>query len=214
MLGLLLLAGSSVPFADDAWFDIDDRVDAVNDGALKILPVAPEKPVHHHFNAITVTEESLESGWIQLRQCHFNLDPVHALEIRYRPNGVRDLQIVSSRNVGAARVEGATVQLTGIAREGEICIHAMTRALRREGERFLLQNGPYMRRFLDGYYPMRITVALSVPDNVRVVRVHPEQSAGLKVEVTEAGASLSGWFEGVLYTRVWMCRKSSPNCTE
>ena len=208
----LLLLNASVTASEDFWLDLDEAIDAVNDGELRFLANPPEKPVHHHFNNITVTEESLESGWVWLRQCHFNLDPVHELEILYRPEGIRHLRIVSNEKVGSAIVKGATVQLSDIQRRGQICIQAESRALQRHGNGYLLQNGPYMRRFLDGYYPMQITVELTVPETVRVWKVSPDKAAGLNVEVAGSTARISGWFEGILYTRIWMCRKADLDC--
>jgi hypothetical protein len=40
-----------------------------------------------------------------------------------------------------------------------LCLSAQTRALRNTGNGYFnLVNGPYMRKFLDGYYPMRVTL--------------------------------------------------------
>jgi len=210
----LFFLNASVSASEDFWLNLEETTDAVSDGELRFLANPPKNPVHHHFNTIRVTEESLESGWVQLRQCHFNLDPVHELEILYRTDAIRHLRIVSSEKVGSARVKGATVQLSDIQRQGQICIQAESRALRREGEGYLLQNGPYMRRFLDGYYPMQITVELTVPETVRIWKVTPDKVAGLNIEVAGSTARVDGWFEGVLYTRIWMCRKADTDCRE
>lgn len=210
--GCLLLLAAPLSASDDFWLDTDESTDQVNDGALRFLESPPEKPVHHHFNAIKVTEQSLMSGWVELRQCHFNLDPVHELEIQYRPEGIRSLQIISSDRVGSARVKGPTVQLSDIQRGGQICIQAESQALQPADGGYLLQNGPYMRRFLDGYYPMRITVELATPESVRVWKVHPDNADGLSVKASDTGTRISGWFEGILYTRIWMCRRGDPDC--
>jgi len=212
LCSLLLLNGWSHA-SEDLWPD-DEDVDSVSDGELRFLETPPEKPVHHHFNQIGVTEQSLLDGWVSLRQCHFNLDPVHALEITYRPAGIRKLEILSSQNVGSARVQGASIQLSDIQQQGKICIQAESRALHAEGTGYLLQNGPYMRRFLDGYYPMQITLELSLPETLKVVKVNPGQTTGVEVENTGSTARISGWFEGILYTRIWICRRSDPTCLE
>ncbi len=212
LFGCLLLLTQSLSASDDFWLDSEDSVDSVSDGELRFLEIPPEKPVHHHFNSISINRRSLQNGWVMLRQCHFNLDPVHALEILYRREGIRQLRIISSNNIGSARVEGATVQLTDIEKGGQICIQAQSRALRRKGNGYLLKNGPYMRRFLDGYYPMQITLEVSFPETLKVRKVSPSKTAGLNVVITGASVKISGWFEGALYTQVWMCQKADKNC--
>ena len=209
-----LLLFNAPLFASEEFWPDDEEVNIVSDGELRFLETPPEKPVHHHFNHIRITEESLESGWVLLRQCHFNLDPVHELEIVYRPEGIRQLQILSSENVGSARVAGATVQLTDIKRQGQICIQAESSALKREGDVYLLKNGPYMRRFLDGYYPMQITLEVAFPKTLRVSKVSPDKMAGLNLELTGSNVRIRGWFDGILYTRIWLCRSADSSCIE
>ncbi|MGD8911541.1 MAG: hypothetical protein PVJ68_02195 [Candidatus Thiodiazotropha sp.] len=45
-----------------------------------------------------------------------------------------------------------------------ICLQAETQSLHPTGQGgYQLRNGPYMRRFLDGYYPMLLTLQVDYP---------------------------------------------------
>ena len=75
---LLLLAGIAAgddgfPAADD---DLSAIIEAVNEGQLVFLSAPPDGEIHHHINRITITESSLDDGWVKLVQCHEHLDPV------------------------------------------------------------------------------------------------------------------------------------------
>ncbi len=210
LLTLSLSAGAS----DDIFPEgLEARVARVSDGELRFLESPPQAPVHYHYNEIEITESSLIHGWVRLRQCHYNLDPVPELEIVYSPERIRDLKILSADKVGESRVSGPKIQISEIARGGQICISAESRALRRQGgNRYMLQNGPYMRRFLDGYYPMQISMHLSLPETIRLMEAEPKSQPGMEVDIREQSASLKGWFEGILYTRFWMCSLTGPDC--
>ena len=52
------------------------NIDEVNEGELRFLTSPPETRSHHHINHITLTPDSLISGWVKLEQCHEHLDAV------------------------------------------------------------------------------------------------------------------------------------------
>ncbi len=176
----------------------------VNEGDLRFLSAAPPTPVHHHQNLITVSKESLLSGWVKLEQCHRHLDPVPDLQIVYRQDRIRDIAIVRSENIGRSRVEQNSVQMEQIGRNALICIEAETQALTADGEhRYSLSNGPYMRRFLDGYYPMRVSlrVRMEAP-GLRFLDIHPAPQPGFAVSQHAHEVAFEAWFEGELRTRI------------
>ncbi len=151
-----LLPSAAAPAEDLPW--PDDSAAHVNEGALAFLPTPPAKPAHHHSNRLTLTEASLKSGWVKLEQCHENLNPVPLTQIVFGQGRIRALQITSRAGIGKARVEGPTVQLEDVKAGARLCLGAERRALAREKNGWVLRNGPYMRRFLDGYYPMHVTM--------------------------------------------------------
>jgi len=207
----LLLAAQAVlttPLAaafDEAWLEDDSeaRALAVNEGELVFLTEAPAKPAHEHMNQLEVTERSLSDGWVVLEQCHANLDAVPAAEIVFRQDRVRGLEVTEAQAIGAAVVEGPTVQLRDVRRGATLCLRAETRALYPLGNGFYeLRNGPYMRRFLDGYYPLRVSLDIRYPASIEVVDYQPESQPGFRPEVSARHVRFDTWFEGRLQTLI------------
>ena len=160
--------------------------------------------MHHHHNEIEIGPASLEQGWVELRQCHRHLDPVPAAEIVFRAGRARGLQVLSSRGIGAVKPEGDSVQLQDVQPGAELCLALQSRALEAlPGGGYRLRNGPYMRRFLDGYYPMHVSMDIEVPRGyLRFTDSRPQRQAGFSVQETSAGLYVDTWFEGKLYTEL------------
>jgi hypothetical protein len=176
----------------------------VNDGDLRFLAQGPDKPVHHHQNHITIDDASLAEGWVHLRQCHTHLDAVPSSQVTYREGFVRNLRLTRAEGIGQTWVQGHTVQLENVGPNAVLCIEADTRALSPlEGNSHFLRNGPYMRRFLDGYYPMRVSlsVQLATP-RLRFAGISPPAQTGMQVRATPQGVDIEALFEGQLRTEI------------
>jgi hypothetical protein len=181
--------------------DAEERARRVNDGELVFLAVPPEKPVHHHMTRLDVTRDSLASGYVLLQQCHEGLDRVPDLQIVYQPGKLRRLELVAHRNVGAVWVEGDSVQLRDVGADAAVCVAAEARALHAVGEgHYELRNGPFMRRFLDGYYPMHVTLEVRLPDGMSLAGTSPEPQPGFSVTPAGEWWRVDAWFEGRLST--------------
>lgn len=193
----------------DAWFNAKS-VAEVNEGTLSFLITPPAKAVHHHQNRIVITHDSLASGWTDLAQCHDNLDSVPRAEIRFRDGFIRDLRVLESRGIAQAWVEGPSVQLRDVTPGARLCIEARTRALSDAGSGFFnLANGPYMRKFLDGYYPMHVSLTIRYPaELLHVVAVSPGEQPGFKLRQEPGLVSIDTYFEGELRTQVQFERKA------
>lgn len=180
------------------------NISEVNDGELKFLTQVPANPVHHHQNRITLTRDSLQSGWARLEQCHHHLDPVPDMQIVYSRDRIRNLTILRSENIGRTWVHENTVQMSQVTREASICISAETQALRPDGDkRFVLSNGPYMRRFLDGYYPMRVSLKVSIETPaLRFADIVPLPQEGFVLTQSAQEVTYDAIFEGQLKTRI------------
>lgn len=208
---MLALAGvlSQIPAVTADEFDDLDRIEAVSDGQLRfILPSADTEGVHHHYNEISLLPESMEQGWVHLRQCHENLDPVSALQIVFNPHRIRNLSIDRSQHVGKTWVQGASVQLEDITHGARICLSGESRILTALGDRvYQLSNGPYMRKFLDGYYPMRVTVRVDLNGQpLRFEHIDPRPQPGFRVQPITGGLMLETLFEGRLSTEIRFVR--------
>jgi len=176
----------------------------VNDGGLRFLAQAPQTPVHHHQNQITLNSDSLATGWARLEQCHHHLDPVPDMQIVYGQDRIRNIVIVRSENIGRAWVHENSVQMDQVARDASICITAETRALAADGDnRYSLTNGPYMRRFLDGYYPMQVSmrVRMEAP-GLRFLDINPSAQTGFHVTSSGNEVDYEALFEGALRTTI------------
>ena len=127
LLALLIAAApSSTRAADDEWSAIEEQLELerraldVNEGELQLLDRPPEAASHHHQNRLLITSKSLEDGWVTMYQCHSDLDRVPATQIVYEQARIRDLKVLSSRNIGSVRVEGHTVQMNEISADSKI----------------------------------------------------------------------------------------------
>jgi hypothetical protein len=208
---LLLLApvtASTTEVPNDEWLDTDDdleaRVARVNGGDLVFLTEPPSGPVHHHHSRITLDADSLDNGWVTMVQCHSHLDAVPRTQVVYHQTRARDLSILSYENIEQAWVEGHTVQLAEVGHAASICIRVRTRTLEfNEDGSFSLRGGPFMRRFLDGYYPMHVSMNIELPPGyLRFSASRPQRQDGFSVQETSDGLYVDTWFEGKLYTEL------------
>ena len=189
---------------DADWPDDDWSVEHVNEGELEFLAEPPADVVHHHENVLTLDLSSLDDGWVLLEQCHRNIDKVPRAQIIFRPGRIRNLQITVSENIGRAWVEDASVQLNDVGRDSRLCLSAETRALTSsEDGSYRIDNGPFMRRFLDGYYPMRVSQKVVLADSgLAFFGIRPEVQPGFDVNVTNDSIHFDAWFEGRLLTEI------------
>ena len=194
----------------ERWFESDEMlppassVIEVNEGQLHFLSQPPDKPVHHHRNTLTISRASLKNGWVHLRQCHSNMDNVPRAEVTFSKDRVRELKISSSENIGKAWIEDNSVQLEDVAKQASLCIEAWVRSLtRNSNNEYVMRNGPFMRRFLDGYFPMRVSMEIRFADTgLNMVSVSPATQQGFQVWASNEQVTFDAWFEGRLKTEV------------
>jgi len=201
LLAFLPLFGQAAPSEEELFFK---NISEVNDGDLRFLPNAPDRLVHHHQNRITLTPDSLDSGWVRLEQCHQHLDPVPNTQIVYSPDRIRALRIVRTENIERAWVDKNSIQMESIRHDALICIEAESLALQDDGANgYVLHNGPYMRRFLDGYYSMRVSMTVSLGGSgLRFDSLTPPVQPGFSVHIGQAEVGYDTWFEGRLTTAI------------
>lgn len=205
---LCFLPPSAWPAAQDGpgdWgsdWDLEERIAAVNEGELRFVSREAAAGHHLHHNRIRIDRSSLRGGWITLEQCHQRLDAVPAAQILFNPERIRRLRMQSVEGIGRAWVEGHSVQLRDVGRQARLCINGESRALQYLGQgRYRLQNGPYMRRFLDGYYLMRVVLEIRYPaDALRFEAPHPGLQPGFEVRGRDGELQVEAAFEGRLIT--------------
>lgn len=190
----------------ERWFyeDEDDHPVQVEEGELVFLTEAQNKPLLHSINEITISEDSVDDGWVKLVQCYENLDPVANTTIVYNYRFMRNLKIVSSANIDAARVNDQQVELLGVMRNAGICVSADIRVLyRNEDGSYSLINGPYHRKFLDGYFPYHVTLIIHYPgDKLEHIASRPVEQKGFRVEKQSDKLRIDTVFSGMLNTEI------------
>ena len=189
-LAVALLLAAAGPHANDE----------INEGELHFLSKPPQAAVHHHHKHIIVTPESLKTGWIVNRQCHYNLDQVSVMEVVFTPGRVRALEITRAENIEKAWVEDGSVQLKNVGANAVLCLSSENRTLAHDAQTglYTLTSGPYMRRFLDGYFPMRVSLILEYPSALLSLKDMTPTDPGLKATLTPGQARIDTLFEGRL----------------
>lgn len=194
----------------EKWFASDEldppsfQTHDVNEGELVFLSQLPVADVHHHQNKLTIDAKSLVNGWVRVQQCHYNLDQIGRIQITFRKNKVKQIKIVSSKNIEQAWVEDNTVQLRNVNAKAELCVEAESRALVANGDgSYSLRNGPFMRRFLDGYYPMHVSMQISYSGTgLQLASIFPASQQGFTIWQNPEQIGYEAWFEGRLKTEL------------
>lgn len=199
-------SGDSDDFEWPLWAEQEealiDRARNVNEGELSFIAQRPLEPVHHHRISIEIRQSSLGDGWVVMEQCHTGLDRIAAAQIVFNPEKTRALEVTGFRNMQDAFVETATVQLRDIGENSQVCARTESQALHQLPDgHHELRNGPFMRRFLDGYYPLQLSMQIIYPDSIVLVDSAPEVQPGFSITHTPGQIEVEAFFEGQLRTR-------------
>jgi hypothetical protein len=212
----IMLSGNTTAGSSDlseeeleAWFEDDSRstpfsTDDVNEGDLAFITIPPEKPTLHSDNRLSITETSLKDGWVGMHQCYNHLDAVKDAQVVYQYKEIRNLKVEKTRNIEKAWIEGQSVQLLNTQKGATLCVSAQVRILYKNADNtYTLKNGPFQRRFLDGYYPMHVSLAITYPsEKLSFVSSKPGEQPGFIVTSKPDEVLLDAWFEGKLFTEV------------
>ncbi len=206
-LSTSVLSQQLTPEQMEEWlFDDSDTlaIDDVNEGELAFVKKLKKPNVHHHHNKMTITDASLEDGWVKVEQCHSNLDVVPLAQILFSKTRSRNLAISRSENIDKAWIEESSVQLEDIGRNAVLCVTAETRSFVYNGDgTYSLLSGPFMRRFFDGYYQMRVTMDVDIQaERLRFYETTPPAQDGFKVWRTARAIHFEALFEGRLNTEI------------
>ena len=180
----------------------------INEGKLTFLDPDKHKRVMHSENKIHITASSLKTGWVELHQCYHQLDAFPRVQVVYKYRNIRHLKIVSFTKMNSAKIEGKSVQLINVKQGASLCVTAQIQSLQQISDGYQLKNGPFRRKFLDGYFPLRVSVTVNFSKKVlQLAKVTPRPVAGKKQPGLQLFKSpnkvrLDAIFEGVLNTRM------------
>jgi hypothetical protein len=204
LLLLIWFAGGRATAGQEAadWFDEPPQpgVPQVAEGELRFLTSAPASRILESLNRLSVSAHSLEDGWVGLHQCYRGLDPVPDAEIVYAYRNMRGLEIQSHKGIARATARQTSIVLEGVGRDAQLCVVAEVQILRRNADgHYRLRNGPFHRRFLDGYFPMRVTLDVLLPAaRLRLLSVSPPAQPGFSVAQDPGRLSIDALFAGSL----------------
>lgn len=188
--------------AEDDWPEDDPprNPHQVGAGELQFIVSAESATWLHSDSHLSIRPQSLHDGWVGLFQCYENLDAVADVEVVYHYREMRALRVVSSKHIARAIAGESAVRLHDVGRQARLCIAADVKILERLNDgHFRLRNGPFHHRFLDGYFPMRVTLGIDYPDDRLVfTRLKPQPRAGLALEADKAHVGVDTRFSGVL----------------
>lgn len=140
---------------EKAWLLDDSNLDAMAVASETLVwSDKANKQSYWLKNTLKIDADSLKTGWIEFSQCHFQLDPVPKIEVAYHPQNTRNLKVIDYQGIEQARALKHQVLLVNVTRGAQVCIQGESRTLALLESGFYIQRGPYMRKFLDGYYPM------------------------------------------------------------
>ncbi|VAW71190.1 hypothetical protein MNBD_GAMMA12-3622 [hydrothermal vent metagenome] len=180
----------------------------INEGKLTFLDPSKHKNVMHSDNNIRIDAQSLKTGWVELRQCYRNLDAFPRVQIVYKYRNIRHLKIKSVKKIKSAKIEGRSVQLVDVQKGALLCISAQIQSLQKTVTGYQLQNGPFRRKFLDGYFPLHVTVNVRFPnlqitlESIKPKSVQGTKFLGIQVSKSINRVTLNALFEGVLNTQL------------
>lgn len=198
----------------EKWFKSDapaKPVREINEGKLTFLDPAKHRNVMHSDNGIEITRASLKTGWVRFKQCYRHLDPFPKVQVVYKYRKMRNLKLLSFTGIKKAWVEGQSVQLDQVKKGASLCVKAEVQSFYKNGTGWVLKNGPYRKRFLDGYFPMRVTITVKYPKGVVYVKQVKPVKALKAGQKAQGRIILDAVFEGILNTEIRFRRRTGKS---
>ena len=202
------LQAEATPSADELekWFMSDELEPPTksSDSHLTFIPSPTDKPALHSINKITISLQSIKTGWVDLLQCYENLDPVPEMEVVYNYKKMRKLTIIKSKNIEQAFIKGQSVQLENVLKNAQLCVSTEVRIFYKNKDgSFKLMNGPFHRQFLDSYFPFHLTLKINYPSTqLKFVSSKPKNQFGFVVKQSDNTLLIDSYFTGKLYTEI------------
>jgi len=202
------LQADATPSADEIekWFMSDELTPPTqsSDSDLTFIPSPTDKPALHSINEITISPQSIKTGWVNLKQCYQYLDPVPEMEVVYNYKTMRKLRIIKSKNIEQVKIKGQSVQLENVLKNAQLCVSADVRIFyKKKDGSYQLINGPFHRQFLDSYFPFHLTLKINYPSALlKFISSKPKPQFGFVVKHIDNTLLIDSYFTGKLYTEI------------
>ncbi|MBT6009759.1 MAG: hypothetical protein HOG80_00050 [Candidatus Marinimicrobia bacterium] len=167
------------------------------DEGLRLLE-SVDGVVHKIEMHLTHTEKSLETGWVEMRQCHCDMAPTGRSSIVFSPARARRMELLHARGVGKYWIgeDGVSVEMEDVSKENEICFEGELRKVYLGGGQYHQNSGPYFLRFLDGYFPLKLD--LMVDTDRSGMKVSAVEPSSVPYKIDRNGLHIDLLFEGRL----------------
>lgn len=205
---LVFISINALAFTDEKerWLNAIDDADIAEKNIAKlkfIKPPSNSQPLHS-TNKLIISQKSINDGWVDLHQCYRHLDKLPEVDITYYYRSIKNLTLISKKNIDSAILKDQSITLKNIKNNAKICVSAEVRIFYQNPDQsFSLVNGPYHRRFLDGFYPYHVTLNISYPESLlSFISSAPKQQEGFSVVHKTNGLLIDTYFEGILNTEI------------
>lgn len=187
---------------DESWLDDESESQAlqVNEGQLNFIDPIHDQSILYSDTHLWITSESMQTGWVKMQQCYRHLDMVGRTDVVYAYREMNKLQVTRAEQIAQVRVKPHWIELEDVGKGAELCVQAEVRILQRLSDKtYGMQNGPYHRKFFDGYYPYHVSLTVHYSSNeMQLKRVEPKPQDGFHVTEKTGTLSIDSWFEGEL----------------
>jgi hypothetical protein len=178
--------------------------DIANEGEIKYLKTRPDPGAYSYESRVMISPQSLDSGIVTIATCHRQLDPIRKVVIVFNENRIKKITVKSLEKMNSAEVKDNRVTLTAVERGASICIDLESRALDKVSqEQYMLNAGPLMRRYFDGYLPMSAVLRVDWPKNMLTLeKTFPVAQDGVQVAQGIDGVQLDMIFAGKMTAQI------------
>lgn len=190
--------------------ELNELVSALDSMIIETRFIKPFDLSEHYYmtNEIKLDTRSLSTGWATLIQCHYNLDPVARLQIVYHSEHTKNLTILEDHAIDLSWIEGKSIQMNGLQKGAKICVQADTYALTPQPNGYKIERGPFMRKFLDGYYPLHVVLQINWDDlDLKVAKLTPSPQTGVEIELNNQSLHVRYWFRGELRPQIYLSQE-------
>lgn len=211
LLSFISLNAPAFTDEEERWLNSIDDTEATerHEAKLRFIKPPTNTQTFHSINTLTISQKSIDNGWVDLHQCYRHLDKLPEVDITYYYRFIKNLKLISKKNIDSATLKNQVIELKNIRNNAELCVSAEVRILTQNPDQsFSLISGPYHRRFLDGFYPFHLSLHITYPEKLLSFRESiPKQTNKFSVTNLNNELFIEAYFEGILNIEIRFNKK-------